>query len=100
MGFAEADPTMDVDGTDAAQKLAILAHLAFGADSASGLKYRVPGSTGSIRPTCVGAIELGYRVKLLAIAQLAPGRTGAARLADTGQNRHTAGRSRAAQQRR
>ncbi len=30
-GFAEADPTMDVDGSDAAQKLAILAHLAFGA---------------------------------------------------------------------
>ena len=31
LGYAEADPTMDVDGTDAAQKLAILAHLAFGA---------------------------------------------------------------------
>ncbi len=30
-GYAEADPTMDVDGSDAAQKLAILAHLAFGA---------------------------------------------------------------------
>ena len=29
-GYAEADPTMDVDGTDTAQKLAILAHLAFG----------------------------------------------------------------------
>ncbi len=29
-GYAEADPTMDVDGTDATQKLAILAHLAFG----------------------------------------------------------------------
>src|SRR3990172_9279984 len=31
LGYAEADPTMDVDGSDAAQKLAILAHLAFGA---------------------------------------------------------------------
>ena len=31
LGYAESDPTMDVDGTDAAQKLAILAHLAFGA---------------------------------------------------------------------
>src|SRR6185436_17014500 len=31
LGFAEADPTLDVDGSDAAQKLAILAHLAFGA---------------------------------------------------------------------
>ncbi len=33
LGLAEADPTMDVDGTDAAQKLAILAHLGFGAGS-------------------------------------------------------------------
>ena len=31
LGYAEADPAMDVDGTDAAQKLGILAHLAFGA---------------------------------------------------------------------
>src|SRR5262245_11981783 len=31
-GYAEADPTLDVDGTDAAHKLAILAHIAFGAD--------------------------------------------------------------------
>ena len=31
LGYAEADPTLDVDGSDAAQKLAILAHLAFGA---------------------------------------------------------------------
>jgi homoserine dehydrogenase len=31
LGYAEADPSMDVDGSDAAQKLAILAHLAFGA---------------------------------------------------------------------
>src|SRR5262249_21731612 len=31
LGYAEADPAMDVDGSDAAQKLAILAHLAFGA---------------------------------------------------------------------
>src|SRR5205085_4036906 len=29
-GYAEADPTLDVDGTDAAHKLAILAHIAFG----------------------------------------------------------------------
>src|SRR5262249_47085157 len=30
LGYAEADPTLDVDGTDAAHKLAILAHIAFG----------------------------------------------------------------------
>jgi homoserine dehydrogenase len=71
LGFAEADPTMDVDGSDAAQKLAILAHLAFGARVAwndiprqgidklelADLKY---------------AKELGYRIKLLAVAQLTP----------------------------
>ena len=33
-GYAEADPTLDVDGTDAAQKLAILAQIAFGAPDA------------------------------------------------------------------
>jgi homoserine dehydrogenase len=71
-GFAEADPAMDVDGTDAAQKLAILAHLAFGArvnwadiprngiDSLETIDLRF-------------ASELGYRIKLLAIAQLADG---------------------------
>jgi len=69
LGYAEADPTMDVDGTDAAQKLAILAHLAFGA--------RVHWS----EIPCIGidkldpadlqyAKLLGYRIKLLAIAQL------------------------------
>ncbi|MEM7477129.1 MAG: homoserine dehydrogenase [Planctomycetota bacterium] len=71
LGFAEADPTMDVDGTDSVQKLAILAHLAFGAR----IKWRdIP---------CVGidslqikdldfARELGYRIKLIAHARLAP----------------------------
>src|SRR5690606_18916019 len=68
-GYAEADPTMDVDGTDAVQKLAILAQLAFGA--------RVHWS----EIPCRGidtldladlryAAELGYRIKLLAVAQL------------------------------
>lgn len=69
LGFAEADPTMDVSGADAAQKLAILAHLAFGA--------RVHWS----EIPCVGidtldpddlryAKELGYRIKLIAVARL------------------------------
>jgi homoserine dehydrogenase len=69
LGFAEPDPTMDVSGGDAAQKLAILAHLAFGA--------RVHWS----EIPCVGidsldpadlryAKELGYRIKLIAVAQL------------------------------
>src|SRR3954453_19290402 len=69
LGYAEPDPTMDVSGGDAAQKLAILAHLAFGA--------RVHWS----EIPCIGidtldssdmryAKELGYRIKLIAAAQL------------------------------
>ncbi|HZZ74077.1 MAG TPA: homoserine dehydrogenase [Pirellulales bacterium] len=70
LGYAEADPTLDVDGSDAAQKLAILAHLAFGT--------RVHWSEISRRgiddldPVELHfAKELGYRIKLLAVAQLA-----------------------------
>jgi homoserine dehydrogenase len=69
LGYAEADPTLDVDGTDTAHKLAILAQLAFeievrpesiprqGIDSLhlADLKY---------------AAELGYVIKLLALAKL------------------------------
>ncbi|MDZ4821479.1 MAG: homoserine dehydrogenase [Planctomycetota bacterium] len=69
LGYAEADPTMDVDGSDAAQKLAILAHLAFGAR----IHWRdIPRSgidtleSADLRY----AKELGYRIKLLAVAQL------------------------------
>src|SRR5438552_1120036 len=69
LGYAEPDPTMDVSGGDAAQKLAILAHLAFGARMHWN---EIP---------CVGidtldssdmryAKELGYRIKLIAVAQL------------------------------
>ncbi len=68
-GYAEADPTMDVDGSDAAQKLAILAHLAFGAR----VDWRKIPRTGidTIDVTDLRyADELGYRVKLLAVAKL------------------------------
>ncbi len=70
-GYAEADPTMDVDGSDAAQKLAILAHLAFGVacelagHSADGHRYV---DVADMRY----AKELGYSIKLLAVAELAP----------------------------
>jgi homoserine dehydrogenase len=70
-GYAEADPTMDVDGTDAAQKLAILAHLAFGARLPWAQIPRV--GIDRLDPTDLRwARELGYRIKLLAIAQLLP----------------------------
>ena len=69
-GYAEADPAMDVDGSDAAQKLAILAHLAFGAR----VHWRDIPRQG-IDTLDVADIryarELGYRIKLLAVAQLA-----------------------------
>jgi homoserine dehydrogenase len=68
-GYAEADPTMDVDGSDAAQKLAILAHLAFGVR----LHWRSIPRRGidSLNPVDLRyAKELGYRIKLLAVAQL------------------------------
>jgi len=69
LGYAEADPTLDVDGTDAAQKLAILAHLAFGARVHWSEIPRVGIDT--LDPADLQyAKELGYRIKLLAIAQL------------------------------
>ncbi|MEQ8786259.1 MAG: homoserine dehydrogenase [Pirellulaceae bacterium] len=70
LGYAEADPTMDVDGSDAAQKLAILAHLAFGARVRWSDIPRV--GIDKLDPADLRyARELGYRVKLLAVAQLA-----------------------------
>ncbi|MEM9658561.1 MAG: homoserine dehydrogenase [Planctomycetota bacterium] len=69
LGYAEADPAMDVDGSDAAQKLAILAHLAFGAR----VHWRDIPRVG-IDAVDVADIryaqEMGYRLKLLAVADL------------------------------
>ena len=72
LGYAEADPTMDVSGGDAAQKLAILAHLAFGARvhwseiPTRGIDQLDPADLKYAR-------ELGYRIKLIAVAQLLDG---------------------------
>ena len=69
LGYAEADPTIDVDGTDAAQKLAILAHLAFGARVHWSEIPRV--GIEPLDPDDLHyAKELGYRIKLLAVAKL------------------------------
>ena len=69
LGYAEADPTMDVDGSDAAQKLAILAHLSFG----SWINWREIPKVG-INTFDVADIQyasqLGYRIKLVASATL------------------------------
>ena len=71
LGFAEADPSMDVDGTDAAQKLAILAHLAFGANVDWRDIPRIGIDTVEVADIRF-ANELGYSVKLLAVAELVP----------------------------
>ena len=69
LGYAEADPTMDVDGSDAAQKLAILAHLAFGVRVRWRDIYR-RGLEAFQLADLKYASELGYRIKLIATAQL------------------------------
>jgi homoserine dehydrogenase len=67
LGYAEANPSFDVDGHDTAQKLAILASLAFGTKVAQRAVY-VEGIS-SITPEDLRAAEqLGYRVKLLGVA--------------------------------
>jgi homoserine dehydrogenase len=67
LGYAEADPTFDVEGHDTAQKLAILASLAFGTKVDPQGVY-VEGIS-SIAPADLDAAEeLGYRVKLLGVA--------------------------------
>ncbi|WP_213955695.1 homoserine dehydrogenase [Variovorax sp. dw_954] len=68
LGYAEADPAFDVEGTDAAHKLSLLAANAFGmpirfADA------QVEGITGLSRLDVACAEQLGYRVKLLGIAR-------------------------------
>lgn len=69
LGFAEADPTLDVDGTDTVQKLAILAHLGFGARVKwSDLPCR--GIDTLARQDMDYARQLGYRIKLIASAGL------------------------------
>ncbi len=67
LGYAEADPTFDVEGHDTAQKLAILASLAFGAKIDPGAVY-VEGISSITLADLDAAAELGYRVKLLGVA--------------------------------
>jgi len=68
-GFAEADPTLDVDGHDAAQKLKILAELAFNAQvSAEGIQ--VEGIRDITADDVQAAGELGYVIKHVATAEL------------------------------
>jgi homoserine dehydrogenase len=71
LGYAEADPAFDIEGHDTAQKLAILASLAFGIRVDPEAIY-VEGIS-SIAPADLDAAEeLGYRVKLLGVAVKTP----------------------------
>lgn len=66
-GYAEADPTLDVDGTDSAHKLAILAQIAFGVTvDSSSIDHRGIADIQAI--DLQYARELGYTIKLLAEA--------------------------------
>jgi homoserine dehydrogenase len=67
LGYAEADPSFDVDGHDTAQKLAILASLAFGIKVAESAIY-VEGISSIAPEDLRAAADLGYRVKLLGVA--------------------------------
>jgi len=72
LGFAEADPTADVEGFDAAAKCAILASIAFDTRVTDGDVYR-EGITHITAQDIADAARLGYAVKLLAIAELDDG---------------------------
>jgi homoserine dehydrogenase len=67
LGYAEADPSFDVEGHDTAQKLSILASLAFGTKVDPHAIY-VEGISSITLADLDAAAELGYRVKLLGVA--------------------------------
>ena len=79
MGFAEADPGFDIDGIDAAHKLAILASIAFGArlDFAS---VRTQGITRIRAADIAQADALGFVIRLIGMAETEVGEDGAVRL--------------------
>ncbi len=73
LGYAEADPAMDVDGTDAAQKLSILTQLAFGTRVTLDQIVRQGIQQLELMDLLVAA-DLGYRIKLLATSRISRGR--------------------------
>jgi homoserine dehydrogenase len=67
-GFAEADPTLDIEGIDAAHKLCILTRLAFGYPLS--MENIATGGISRIEPIDIEfAKEFGYKIKLLAVAK-------------------------------
>jgi homoserine dehydrogenase len=91
-GYAEADPTADVEGLDAASKIVILARLAFGGWLASQAVVRssprlrgagAPGITGVTARDVAGAAEHGLVLRLVAVARPGPDGTIAASVVPT-----------------
>lgn len=73
LGYAESNPAMDIEGTDSAHKLTILASLAFGAKVKLSNVY-VEGIKGITTADIRYADEVGYSIKLLAIAKESQGK--------------------------
>ena len=71
LGYAEADPTFDIDGVDAAHKLSILSSIAFGTQPAfagvvaNGIRHVIAADIAE-------AAALGYRIRLLGVAEDGP----------------------------
>ena len=68
LGYAEADPTFDIEGNDTAHKLSILTSLAFGTRIAAEDIY-LEGISNITQADIRAARDLGYRIKLLGVAQ-------------------------------
>ena len=75
LGYAEQDPTADVEGFDAAAKAAIIASIAFGARVTADDVHR-EGITAITADDIAAAADLGYVVKLLAVAEVRDGAIG------------------------
>jgi homoserine dehydrogenase len=71
LGFAEADPTFDIEGIDAAHKLTILASIAFGVPINFSAAY-TEGISNLTAEDIKYAEQLGYRIKLLGITKRRP----------------------------
>ena len=67
LGYAEADPTFDIEGNDTAHKLSLLTSLAFGTEIAADKIY-LEGISNITQADIKAAAELGYRIKLLGVA--------------------------------
>ncbi len=71
LGYAEADPTFDIEGIDAAHKLTLLASIAFGIP-VQFEKSHTEGISGLAQEDLAHAERLGYRIKLLGITRRRP----------------------------